>query len=72
MTLISNQIPNNDFVIQTYYRKDLQNKYGIPSKVFGRWLSPYLDVWGIRNKKYFTPEQVKKIIEQFGAPTLNN
>lgn len=58
----------NTFVIKTYTRKELQFMYGIPEKTFRRWLAPFREEWGVKRFKYFSPEQVRKIIETYGYP----
>ena len=62
----------NDFEIKSYFRCDLQEMYGIPAKTFHRWLQPFEIEWKIKHLKFFTPEQVRKIITEFGIPNKTN
>lgn len=67
----TDQIKNESsgFVIKSYPRKELQLLYGIPEKTFRRWLKPFEEKWKIKSIKYFSPQQVKKIVDTFGVPS---
>lgn len=56
------------FTLKTYTRKELREVYGVPPKTFQRWLEPYNELWGMKNKRYLTIAQVQKIVETFGIP----
>lgn len=62
------EIKERTFILKTYTRKELREIYGVPPKTFQRWLEPYNEAWGMKNKRYLTIEQVRKIVEQFGIP----
>lgn len=62
------EIKERTFILKTYTRKELREIYGVPPKTFQRWLEPFNEAWGIKNKRYLTIEQVRKIVEQFGIP----
>lgn len=62
------EIKERTFILKTYTRKELREIYGVPSKTFQRWLEPFNEAWGMKNKRYLTIEQVRKIVEQFGIP----
>ncbi|MBL7918928.1 MAG: hypothetical protein JNJ40_01360 [Bacteroidia bacterium] len=65
---MSEQIKERTFILKTYTRKELREIYGVPPKTFQRWLDPFNEAWGMKNKRYLTIEQVRKIVEQFGIP----
>jgi hypothetical protein len=65
---MSEQIKERTFILKTYTRKELREIYGVPPKTFQRWLEPFNEAWGMKNKRYLTIEQVRKIVEQFGIP----
>lgn len=56
------------FVIKSYPRKELQFMYGVPARTFRSWLKPFEEEWKLKHLKYFSPEQVKKIVDMFGLP----
>lgn len=56
------------FILKTYTRKELREFYGVPEKTFFRWLEPFNEKWGMKNKRYLTVEQVRKVVEEFGIP----
>ena len=56
------------FRLKTYTRKELREIYGVPPKTFQRWLQPFNELWGMKNKRYLTINQVQKIVEKFGIP----
>lgn len=62
------EINERKFILKTYTRKELREIYGVPPKTFQRWLEPYNEAWGMKNKRYLTIEQVRKIVMQFGIP----
>ncbi|MBN8696349.1 MAG: hypothetical protein J0L87_07445 [Bacteroidetes bacterium] len=62
------EIKERTFILKTYTRKELREIYGVPPKTFQRWLEPFNEAWGMKNKRYLTIEQVRKIVEQFGIP----
>lgn len=62
------EIKERIFILKTYTRKELREIYGVPPKTFQRWLEPFNEAWGMKNKRYLTIEQVRKIVEQFGIP----
>ncbi len=62
------EIKERTFILKTYTRKELREIYGVPPKTFQRWLEPFNETWGMKNKRYLTIEQVRKIVEQFGIP----
>jgi len=61
-----------EFVLKSYSRKELQFMYEIPVRTFRRWLAPYRESWGLKRYKYFSIEQVSKIIEVYGVPHPTN
>lgn len=65
---MNEQIKERTFTLKTYTRKELREIYGVPPKTFQRWLEPFNEAWGMKNKRYLTIEQVRKIVEQFGIP----
>lgn len=65
---MSEQIKERTFILKTYTRKELREIYGVPPKTFQRWLEPFNEALGMKNKRYLTIEQVRKIVEQFGIP----
>ncbi len=65
---MNEQIKERTFILKTYTRKELREIYGVPPKTFQRWLEPFNEAWGMKNKRYLTIEQVRKIVEQFGIP----
>ena len=68
---MSEQIKNTSeriFILKTYTRKELREIYQVPPKTFQRWLEPFNAAWGMKNKRYLTVEQVRKIVEEFGIP----
>lgn len=62
------EIKERTFILKTYTRKELREICGVPPKTFQRWLEPFNEAWGMKNKRYLTIEQVRKIVEQFGIP----
>lgn len=62
------EIKERTFILKTYTRKELREIYGVPPKTFQRWLEPFNEAWAMKNKRYLTIEQVRKIVEQFGIP----
>lgn len=56
------------FILKTYTRKEIREIYEVPPKTFQRWLEPFNELWGMKNKRYLTVEQVRKIVEEFGIP----
>lgn len=62
------EMKERTFILKTYTRKELREIYGVPPKTFQRWLEPFNEAWGMKNKRYLTIEQVRKIVEQFGIP----
>jgi len=62
------EIKERTFILKTYTRKELREIYCVPPKTFQRWLEPFNEAWGMKNKRYLTIEQVRKIVEQFGIP----
>ncbi len=65
---MNEQIKERTFILKTYTRKELREIYSVPPKTFQRWLEPFNEAWGMKNKRYLTIEQVRKIVEQFGIP----
>lgn len=65
---MNEQIKERTFILKTYTRKELREIYDVPPKTFQRWLEPFNEAWGMKNKRYLTIEQVRKIVEQFGIP----
>jgi hypothetical protein len=62
------EIKERTFFLKTYTRKELREIYGVPPKTFQRWLEPFNELWGMKNKRYLTVEQVRKVVEEFGIP----
>ena len=62
------EISERTFTLKTYTRKELREIYGVPPKTFQRWLEPFNELWGMKNKRYLTITQVQKIVEKFGIP----
>ncbi len=62
------ELKERTFVLKTYTRKELREIYGVPPKTFQRWLEPFNEAWGMKNKRYLTVEQVRKVVEEFGIP----
>lgn len=65
---IQNTFTERKFILKIYTRKELREFYGIPEKTFSRWLQPFNEKWSMKNKRYLTVEQVRKIVEEFGIP----
>lgn len=66
------KLKGGEFILKPYTRKELQHMYGIPVRTFRRWLAPYIEEWGLYRFKYFSIEQVAKIIEVYGVPNVKN
>lgn len=62
------ELKERTFLLKTYTRKELREIYGVPPKTFQRWLEPFNELWGMKNKRYLTITQVQKIVEKFGIP----
>lgn len=60
---------NSGFEIKAYYRKELQEMYGVPFRTFYKWLKPFAVEWKLKHAKIFSPEQVEKIVKHYGIPT---
>lgn len=56
------------FILKIYTRKELREIYEVPPKTFQRWMEPFNKLWGMKNKRYLTVEQVRKVVEEFGIP----
>jgi hypothetical protein len=65
----SNQT-DREFVIKAYTRKELRNLYGVSYDVFATWLAPYEELWGLKSLRQFSPNQVAKIVDKYGAPFI--
>ncbi len=50
------EIKERTFILKTYTRKELREIYGVPPKTFQRWLEPFNEAWGMKNKRYLTGE----------------
>jgi hypothetical protein len=58
----------NSIQIKAYTLTGLAKVYNISSRSFRRWLLPHKAVIGDRVGNYFTPLQVRLIIESLGLP----
>ena len=56
-------------IIKPYMLSELAKFYGIDYKTLEFWLEPYVAVIGKKRGRYFTPLQVKTIVEIIGMPT---
>jgi len=63
------KLKNNEFIVRPYTRKELREMYGIPYPTFRRWLEPLVKEWGLKRFRYFSPQQVERIISEFGIPS---
>lgn len=57
-----------EFVIKTYTQKELAGFYGVTPKTFRRWLKRALVDIGTRLGNYYSPQQVRIIVERLGYP----
>ena len=62
------ELKQRSFILKSYTRKELREIYAVPPKTFQRWLEPFNELWGMKNKRYLTIEQVRKVVEEFGIP----
>jgi hypothetical protein len=62
------------FVIKAYTNKELYNAYGVSKHVFKTWMDRIREKVGEPVGGFYTPAQVRIIIDHFDAPetTLNN
>ena len=61
-------IEKEEFTVQPYNGKELANHYGVDPKTFRRWLKLLKADLGTRIGNYYSPNQVKIIVEKLGKP----
>ncbi len=55
-------------VAKGYTTKEFADFYGISPKAFRTWIEPFEECIGERLGRYFTPKQVRIIVEKLGPP----
>jgi hypothetical protein len=63
-------IEENPVPLRPYNSKELAAFYGVNSRTFYRWLSPYLQHIGPRSGRFFTQLQVEIIFQALGRPKV--
>ena len=64
----NDDIPMRRFPLDGYTIAELAEFYSQTIYVMEQWLAPHNEAIGIRNGRFFTPMQVKKILESIGPP----
>jgi transposase len=65
-------ITTEKFDLKAYSKKELAEKYEVSVKTFNKWLEPFTEKVGEKRGRYYTVNQVIKIVEVLGLPGVMN
>ncbi len=59
---------SNKLPLKPYSLMELSRIYGVDFRTFKKWIVPFQESVGIRNGRYYSVAQVRKIFDFLGTP----